>query len=453
MRYKTVEGSAKASDDYVEADGVLTISKGAKSGEILLSIIGDTQPEASQSFTVVLTDPKNAQFINVASELQSTVTIQSDDGDSLPKLTIPKTVANDEGNSGNTDFKVTLKLSKPATDTITLAYETRSGEARAGSDFEAKAGVVTFLAGDVEQTLILPIYGDEESEEDEEFVLVLTDPTGVQFANGEATQEIPILIQDDDSEPPKILEGTAKNDKLSVFDQGDGLGDDTLNGRGGADTMIGGDGDDTYYVDNPKDVIIEEDQSDSAAGDADLVRVTAPTYKVAENVERVVVDGKGTAAVTGNGLDNDFIGNAGANTFVGLGGEDTFDGGSGKDVLTGGEGSDVFKFSSGVKGGKNVDTIKDFTSGVDKIHLSREIFTKLAEVMVFSAGDDPAPIDAYLFVSGVGVKATSATSYLLYDTKTGRMSYDADGNGKGAADWFLTLVGKPILTADDLYLF
>jgi hypothetical protein len=50
------------------------------------------------------------------------------------------------------------------------------------------------------------------------------------------------------------------------------------------------------------------------------------------------------------------------------------------------------------------------------------------------------------------VKATSASSILLYDSNTGRVYYDADGNGKGAADWFITLTGKPALSADDIYI-
>ena len=274
----------------------------------------------------------------------------------------------------------------------------------------------------------------------------------MQFG-AEASKEISITIQDDDSEPPQYVEGTAKGERLSVFEKGDGLGDDTVNGMAGADTMTGGDGNDTYHVDNAKDVIIEEDQSESAAGDEDLVLLTAASYTLPANVERVVVKGKAKVSVTGNDLDNSFIGNSGADTIFGFGGSDTFDGGSGKDSLIGGDGDDIFQFSSGVKGGKNADTIRDFVSGEDKIYLSGAIFTKVAEAMSFTVGDEPVGIGAELFLSGTSVKAKALTTYLLYDTKSGRVSYDADGSGRGAADWFLTLVGKPNLTADDFIVF
>jgi len=131
----------------------------------------------------------------------------------------------------------------------------------------------------------------------------------------------------------------------------------------------------------------------------------------------------------------------------------TFDSGSGNDTLSGGDGVDTYIFSSGIKGSKNVDTIKDFVSGEDKILLSADIFTKLATALGVIDGNDPTPLsDGDFFVAGAKVKPTDATSYILYDTNTGRVYYDADGNGKGAADWFITLTGKPELIADDFYI-
>ena len=56
--------------------------------------------------------------------------------------------------------------------------------------------------------------------------------------------------------------------------------------------MIGGDGNDTYYVDNIKDTITEEDQSQSNAGDDDLVHSVAASYILPANVEHLIIDGK-----------------------------------------------------------------------------------------------------------------------------------------------------------------
>ena len=63
-----------------------------------------------------------------------------------------------------------------------------------------------------------------------------------------------------------------------------------------------------------------------------------------------------------------------------------------------------------------------------------------------------AKADSHYLVSAVKVKALDASSYLLYDTKTGVLAYDEDGSGKLVASNFVTLTGKPVITLDDLWV-
>jgi Ca2+-binding RTX toxin-like protein len=124
-------------------------------------------------------------------------------------------------------------------------------------------------------------------------------------------------------------------------------------------------------------------------------------------------------------------------------------------MLTGGLGNDTFIFSSGIKGNKNIDTIKDFVHGQDKIYLNADIFSKLATAVGFATGNEPmslAKADSHYLVSAVKVKAVDVSSHLLYDTATGRLSYDEDVSGKLAASSFVTLTGKPVITLDDLWV-
>ncbi len=75
--------------------------------------------------------------------------------------------------------------------------------------------------------------------------------------------------------------------------------------------------------------------------------------------------------------------------------------------------------------------------------------------MGFATGNSPkslAKADSAYLVSATKVKAVDASSHLLYDTATGRLSYDEDGNGKLAASAFVTLTGKPTLTLDDFWI-
>jgi Ca2+-binding RTX toxin-like protein len=454
VHYALLDGTAKGGEDFVTSEDDLIIPAGAKEAYIPVAIQGDKIPEAAQYFYIQLSNPSNAQFLDLTLTTQNTVTIDSDDGDTLPILSVGKNLAVDEGDTGLTSFPITLSLSKPATDTLSIKYQTIGVDGKAGSDFMSTSGTLTFLAGDISKAINISVYGDNDVESDEDFILSLTDPQNMRLSNGLPTQDLTLLIRDDDAEPAQTLQGTAKNDVLDATKAG-GTGDDSLDGFKGIDTMVGGDGNDVYYVDNIKDSIVEGDQSQSNAGDDDLVHSIAASYILPANVEHLIIDGKAKGNGTGNVLDNKLIGNMAVNILSSLAGDDTLDGGSGNDMLTGGLGNDTFVFSHGIKGNKNIDTIKDFVHGQDKIYLSADIFSKLATAVGFATGNSPkslAKIDSAYLVSAVKVKAVDVSSHLLYDTATGRLSYDEDGNGKLTASAFVTLTGKPTLTLDDFWI-
>jgi hypothetical protein len=53
------------------------------------------------------------------------------------------------------------------------------------------------------------------------------------------------------------------------------------------------------------------------------------------------------------------------------------------------------------------------------------------------------------FRSSTTGAAADTNNFLLFNTTTGALSYDADGNGSGAAVQFATLTTKPAITASD----
>ncbi|NNC00960.1 calcium-binding protein, partial [Corallococcus exiguus] len=95
-----------------------------------------------------------------------------------------------------------------------------------------------------------------------------------------------------------------------------------------ADTMIGGSGNDTYFVDHVGDVVTET----SVADGTDLVR-TSVNYTLSDFVENLTATGDANLHLTGNDLENVITGNTGNNTL---------DGGGGADVLRGGDGNDTY---------------------------------------------------------------------------------------------------------------
>jgi Ca2+-binding RTX toxin-like protein len=128
------------------------------------------------------------------------------------------------------------------------------------------------------------------------------------------------------------LRGNAGDDTLDA-----GAGNDRLDGDAGADVMTGGLGDDTYYVDDIGDEVIEAGSEGS-----DTVYTSLSTYVLGDNVERLVFTGSGDFTGTGNGLGNRLYGGAGDDELNGEGGNDRLYGGTGADELTGGLGDDAY---------------------------------------------------------------------------------------------------------------
>jgi Ca2+-binding RTX toxin-like protein len=117
---------------------------------------------------------------------------------------------------------------------------------------------------------------------------------------------------------------------------------------------------------------------------------------------------------------NILSGGSGRDALKGGAGDDTLIGGLGNDTLTGGDGNDVFVFNTATA--KNVDTILDFVSGRDKIQLSQSIFTDAGLIGNLST-------DAFWSAA----TAHDASDRVIYNSTSGALYYDADGNGSGAA--------------------
>jgi Ca2+-binding RTX toxin-like protein len=209
-----------------------------------------------------------------------------------------------------------------------------------------------------------------------------------------------------------------------------------LSGGSGADTLIGGAGNDTYIVDNADDTI-QEAGTDASDG----VRAWMD-WTLGDNLETLTLLGTRSLDGTGNTLNNTLTGNGSANVLSGGGGNDILDGASGNDSLTGGPGADTFAFTTPLNALRNVDTITDFVSGVDKLQLSSMIFREMG----FSGSPSS---DAFFHA---GSAAHDVNDRILYHTDTGALSYDADGTGPLAAVQFALLESAPMLLFTDFLI-
>jgi Ca2+-binding RTX toxin-like protein len=160
------------------------------------------------------------------------------------------------------------------------------------------------------------------------------------------------------------------NNTANTLNGGDG--DDTLDGLGNSDQMLGGLGNDTYFVAQAGDVVTE-----NAGEGTDLIRSSVTIAALADNVENLTLTGSGTIDGAGNGLNNYLTGNSGANILTGGAGNDTLDGGSNSDQLRGGTGDDLYIVGTGdvvtENAGEGIDTVQSsssYTLGTDVENLT-----------------------------------------------------------------------------------
>ncbi len=95
-----------------------------------------------------------------------------------------------EGNSGLTNLLFPVGLMPPSTQTVTVAYSTANGTALAGIDYVSTNGLLSFLAGETNKTVVVPVIGDTNSEPNETFFVNLTSPTNAVLARAQSTGTI-----------------------------------------------------------------------------------------------------------------------------------------------------------------------------------------------------------------------------------------------------------------------
>jgi hypothetical protein len=134
-----------------------------------------------------------------------------------PSVSIANTSVT-EGNGGTTPAGFPVTLSAAATQTVTVQYTTSNGTALAGIDFNATNGTVTFPAGSTSQTATVPVIGDTLDEDDETFVVTLSNPVNATMGTAQAVG----VIQDNDAPPTvsvgdcAVLEGAVCNMSITL---------------------------------------------------------------------------------------------------------------------------------------------------------------------------------------------------------------------------------------------
>jgi hypothetical protein len=90
-----------------------------------------------------------------------------------------------EGNDGVQTALVTVRLTEPHGNAVSVNYTTADGTAHAGTDYLAASGQLSFARNEIAKTIAVRIPGDRAVEPDEGFTVRLSNPKGAKISRGE----------------------------------------------------------------------------------------------------------------------------------------------------------------------------------------------------------------------------------------------------------------------------
>ena len=151
----------------------------------------------------------------------------------------------------------------------------------------------------------------------------------------------------------------------------------------------------------------------------------------------------GGDVLVGKGGSDGLYGGAGDDVIKGGKGQDFLMGGDGSDTLTGGADDDVFFFYLNLTEPTpaTFDKITDFKHGQE--HIGLYVYDGMNDIL------PPGQLDGKYFHKGTA--AETADQHVIYDKKTGKIYFDADGSGSEAQFLLAKVKAHTKLSADDFY--
>jgi hypothetical protein len=196
VHYTTREDSALGQGvDFRSKSGNLTFPAGTNTTQqVVVKVVGDTIHEGPESFKLKLSQPLNATI----SDNEGIGTIR-DGGDPIPTVSLSTSafeMFEGDGLSGPQLLGLAkVSLSHPTVDTVTVTVSTSNGSAVAGNDYpQVTNQLVTIPALSSSTNVTVRPTGDTQVEADENYFLVISNPTNANLGN--SVQEV--LIKNDD---------------------------------------------------------------------------------------------------------------------------------------------------------------------------------------------------------------------------------------------------------------
>jgi Ca2+-binding RTX toxin-like protein len=468
-----VGGTAKFNSDYTQTgaatftttNGTVTFAAGATTATVTIDPTADGTFEVDEDVALALA--KGTGY-NVGTATAVTSTILNDD--LLPAISIADVTIVEGIDGSSTKALVTVSLDRISSQSISVNYATSNATAIAGTDYTTTSGTLTFNPSQTSLTIAVPILNDNVNELNETFDITLSAPTNATIADNQAT----ITVTDTLSASvttilPALVENLTLTGSSDINGTGN-TGNNILIGNSANNILTGLNGADIYLYNadlvQGLDTINETttggidtlDFSQTAtAVDVDL-SVTS-TQTVNANLQLLIpivsvenfIGGSGNDRITGNDLANVLQGGLGNNQISGGAGNDTIFDQGGNDIISGGTGNDIFSYSGSLVGsttakmlfGANILT--DFTTGQDKISLSKTTFGAITSTAGTSIGSNFSIVND-------DTKVETQAAAIVYSLSSGSLYYNQNGVTLGLGTnggEFTKLTGSPSLTISD----
>jgi uncharacterized delta-60 repeat protein len=191
--YAFVAGTASSPSDFTGVNGSVTWGDGDVADKtITIPITDDTILEDVESFGVTLSTSSTAGLAATEAE----VAIGDNDAPVAPVLYMllrAFTVREDASS-----ISLPVVRIRSSVGAVSVDYATSSGTATAGTDFVSKSGTLTWADGDTaNKTIVVNITNDTILEDDETFIVTLSNPSGGASLDGSA-DTVTVTIAGDD---------------------------------------------------------------------------------------------------------------------------------------------------------------------------------------------------------------------------------------------------------------
>lgn len=201
VNFATSGGTATAGVDYVATNGILVFAVGVLSNTFSVPVLDNGLPGSTQTVNLVLSNPTG--FALLGSPSLATLTILN-----FQTQQVQFAQAAYEVDEGESNAVITLVRTGATNGTISVDFKTSDGSAKAGVDYTATTGTVSFADGVVTNTFSIPILESGALQTNQTIKLTASNPLGAGL--GTRTQAVLTIL----ATGPTVMQFSAANYKI-----------------------------------------------------------------------------------------------------------------------------------------------------------------------------------------------------------------------------------------------